>query len=585
MNITQNVNDKSKTKLFHGKMSLKLDYSIVNADETIYKYLGTNSGRPFTALIHEDDLQGFMDAAERLDEGEQHLVIRFISIDEKYRVIYLIMNKGKNSIDLEIIDIANYHNKFDNLRDTSFKCKKLMNYSEYIYFEYFYGNRMINIYEYTNDRSIGHFNKSVDELYEEVMNGNNYVAKQKQEFMVLYDGLVEGKDNISAHVDGSIFGLENCTLDIRGGIVWKDSKKYLFTAVVKRIVSEKAESEEKYYKTSAAVDLVTGTYNKRAISELAVDVLANADGKRCYVIMLDIDDFKNVNDTFGHMVGDEVIIKTAEVLKRYVNERGYVGRFGGDEFFIITDKIKDEESLVYMLKTIKKNLAWDCEALVPGFNVTLSMGISCYPEQGMTYDELLLIADKCLYIAKNKGKNRHTIYRPETHGDLEQIKSDRAVVTNAIFEDNYHMCSVTMSIINDILDKNVSVNRCLEQIAQEFAIEGIAIYIGNTYKRSYSFGEYKNPVENAEFFNDEESKSLYDINGAICINRLNGIKDRWPGAYAQLERQGNLGIFVIKQDDVAISYDLFGRLRKWSDLDKGLLMMMSKALINKVREL
>ncbi len=583
MNITSYVNDESKIKLFHGRMSLKFDYSIVNADENIYKYLGANSGRPFTALIHSDDLPGFYECVEKLDEGTQHLFLRFLSIDEKYRVIYVIMNKGKNSINMEIIDVANNHKKFDSLRDTSFKCKKLMNYSNNIYFEYFYEKRMINIYEYMNERSIGHFNKNIDELYEEVTNSNRYTSKQKQEFMVLYDGLVEGKDNISSLVEGSIFGLENCVLDIRGGIIWKDSRKYIFTAVVKRIMSERTESEEKYYKTSSAVDLVTGTYNKRAISELAVDVLAQADNKRCYVIMLDIDDFKNVNDTFGHMVGDEVIIKTAEVLKRYVAERGYVGRFGGDEFFIITDKIKDEDSLVYMLKTIKKNLAWDCEEIVPGFNVTLSLGVSCYPEHGKTYDELLLVADKCLYIAKSKGKNRHTIYRPDMHGDLEDIKSDRAVAANALFEDNYHMCSVTMSIINDINDKNVSVNRCIEQIAQEFAIEGIAIYAGADYKRQYYFGEYENPIEQAYFFSDKESYELYDCNGTICINRLIGIKERWPRAYEELERQGNLGIFVVKQDDIAISYDLFERLRKWSDLDKGLLMMISKALVNKVK--
>lgn len=582
MNITSYVYENSKVKFFHGKMSLKLDYSIVNADETMYRYLGVNSGRLFTALIHPEDLPDFYDCVEHLDERTQHLTIRFLSEDEKYRYVYIIMEKGKKSIDMELVDIVNNHKKFDSLRDTSFKCKKIMNYSDNIYFEYFYDKRLINIYEYVNERSVVHLQKNIDEYYDELINSNLYNSKQKQEFTALYEGLVEGTDNLNLSVDGALFGFDRCILEIKGGIIYKYGKKQLLAAVVKKIECEQADSEEKYYKTSHAIDPATGAYNKRAISELAVDILTTSDDQRRYVIMMDIDDFKNVNDTYGHMVGDEVIAKTAEVIKRYVGERGYVGRFGGDEFFIITDKVTDEETLVYLLKTIKKNLAWDCGELVPDFEITTSMGVACYPEDGKSYDKLFMIADKCLYLAKTKGKNRYIIYRPALHGDLENIKGNKMLPLNTLFEDNYQMCSVAMSVINDIKDSNVSAQRCIERVRQEFGIEGISVYNGNDYARIITSGKYSAPVNNIDFLNDESKEMLFDANGVICVNKLINIKEKWLAAYERLEKQGNMGMFVIKKGQTAVSYDMFSTWRKWSDLDKGLLMMIGKAIIEKV---
>lgn len=584
MNITNYVVDDSEIKLFHGRISLKFDYSIVNADENIYRYLGTNSGRAFTALIHPEDLPDFYECVEHSAQEPQYLLMRFLSVDEKYRMVYVIMRKNSQSIDMEIVDIANNHKKYDLFRNTVFKCKKLMNYSENVFFEYFYDSRTINIYEYVNERSVIDFNRNIDELYDEVMKDKHYTSKQKQEFAVLYDGMVENRDHLSLTVDGSIFGFEKCILDIKGGILYKYGEKQLFTAVVKKIGSENAELEEKYYKTSHAVEQATGTYNKRAISELATDILASSDNRHRYVVMMDIDDFKNVNDTYGHMTGDEVIAKTAEVVKRHVGERGYVGRFGGDEFFIITDKIAEEEDLVCLLKTIRKNLAWECTELVPGLSVTLSMGISCYPENGRTYDELLQIADKCLYLAKTKGKNRYVIYRPEQHGDLEKVKSSQKLSINNLFEDNYRFCCAAMSVVDDIRDRNVSMERCLERVRQEFAVDGISVYQGSNFARIITSGEYAAPILNADYLNSEESELLLDENGMLCVNKILNIKEKWEEAYESLEKQGNIGVLVIKQGDVAVSYDLFSNLRKWSDIDKGLLFMIGKAIMERVCE-
>ena len=102
---------------------------------------------------------------------------------------------------------------------------------------------------------------------------------------------------------------------------------------------------------------------------------------------MDIDDFKNINDTFGHVMGDEVIAKVAEIIRTSLGNRGYVGRFGGDEFMVVTDRVKDAENFSKIFKTIRKNITWSCGEMMPNMEVTLSLGLATYPDHASNYDE------------------------------------------------------------------------------------------------------------------------------------------------------------------------------------------------------
>lgn len=87
-----------------------------------------------------------------------------------------------------------------------------------------------------------------------------------------------------------------------------------------------------YYATSEAVDSATGLLNKRACMEYTKSVIASNDDKIHYMIMFDVDNFKSINDTYGHLFGDEVLSKIANIINANLNGRGIAGRFAGDEF-------------------------------------------------------------------------------------------------------------------------------------------------------------------------------------------------------------------------------------------------------------
>lgn len=120
------------------------------------------------------------------------------------------------------------------------------------------------------------------------------------------------------------------------------------------------------------------------------------------ILMIDLDDFKKFNDTYGHIQGDEALRKVSEQLKKNVRETDIICRYGGEEFSVIVPFANKEEASG-IAEMIRKNLA---ENNIAGYKFTISIGLSNYPRDGMEKDALIRKADMALYKAKREGKNR-----------------------------------------------------------------------------------------------------------------------------------------------------------------------------------
>ena len=145
----------------------------------------------------------------------------------------------------------------------------------------------------------------------------------------------------------------------------------------------------------ARLDHLTGIYNRRIL-----------DSVRRYsvVVMCDIDNFKNINDTYGHDKGDEILKQVAKTLSKNIRFDDVVCRYGGDEFLIIFTGC-DEKVVVNRIIEIKKELL----RVIPDLKISLSSGISSY-KAGSTLKDTITEADIALYKSKEKGKNLITIY-------------------------------------------------------------------------------------------------------------------------------------------------------------------------------
>lgn len=157
------------------------------------------------------------------------------------------------------------------------------------------------------------------------------------------------------------------------------------------------------FEVMAMHDQLTGIYNRHYLIEAAQHKIARATRHKqpLSLLMLDIDHFKVINDTYGHSKGDEVLQEVSQVLKTQNRTEDTVARFGGEEFIILLDQCDThsaEQKAQYLRKTI--------EELNPGgMKITISIGIAQLNPAGEIFDDLLKRADIAMYQAKDQGRN------------------------------------------------------------------------------------------------------------------------------------------------------------------------------------
>ncbi|WP_373035944.1 GGDEF domain-containing protein [Sulfurimonas sp.] len=171
--------------------------------------------------------------------------------------------------------------------------------------------------------------------------------------------------------------------------------------IISQLTTQVKTLEEK-----SNLDSLTKVFNRRALSSYLKNVCSNDNlPYEFHLLMLDIDDFKNINDKYGHVAGDKVLIFIANILKKTLRDGDKVFRYGGEEFIIILNRIDDSHCKKItnrLLDLVRGNkLIYKGE----GLRVTMSIGTTKYAK-GDTPDTLIARADKALYKAKKSGKNQ-----------------------------------------------------------------------------------------------------------------------------------------------------------------------------------
>lgn len=179
--------------------------------------------------------------------------------------------------------------------------------------------------------------------------------------------------------------------------------------------------------TDLKKDSLTGLYDRKVIVEYAKELIQ--EGTPFSLMLIDIDNFKNVNDSYGHSIGDKIICEVAGRIKQNISGTGIAGRFGGDEFIIVVKNIVDYDAIWTVCKALTTQIDGFSVPDYPGCFITCTLGLSRFSEDGKDYDTLMEKADKALYRGKIKGRSCFIIYLDSKHKDIKLHSSEDTTAT------------------------------------------------------------------------------------------------------------------------------------------------------------
>ncbi|MEH6463168.1 MAG: EAL domain-containing protein [Shewanella psychromarinicola] len=201
----------------------------------------------------------------------------------------------------------------------------------------------------------------------------------------------------------------------------KDDELGLVTSKFNQILLQFSQTQNKLRKM-ATRDPLTGLPNRTLLLEtLNVTIQRSRVHKRNFALLfIDLDRFKNVNDSLGHAIGDQFLARIARILERVVGDRGSVARLGGDEFVILADEIQTPSQAADFVDKLLIQLNTPIQLNEHAIHPAASIGISIYPEDGTTAEDLIRHADIAMYSAKAAGSNQWSFFK--------QQMTDRAAV-------------------------------------------------------------------------------------------------------------------------------------------------------------
>ncbi|MCH8028319.1 MAG: diguanylate cyclase [Candidatus Dadabacteria bacterium] len=230
-------------------------------------------------------------------------------------------------------------------------------------------------------------------------------------------GEFDTESTMGCIVIGKISGAEGFSRDQRklAEIMAKEASKALWNSISYEEVKE-----------LAITDSLTGLYNFRYFQEELNKEIARTDrfpGK-VSLILLDIDNFKELNDTYGHPVGNMALKSIAEALKSSTRKIDTPARYGGDEFAILLPNTNEQSSktVAEKIKARVKNINWELQGL--DIQPSVSIGVATYPDSAYTKEQLFKLADCALYEAKHSGRNNYVHY-----GDIEHRENSALIAT------------------------------------------------------------------------------------------------------------------------------------------------------------
>lgn len=230
---------------------------------------------------------------------------------------------------------------------------------------------------------------------------------------------------------------------------------------------------------------------------------------------------------------------------------------------------------------MRKELQYAFDSRIEDFGVTLSVGVSLFPKDGTDYEELFIKADKCLYLAKEKGRNRFIIYNESKHGSLENNSRHIHKILD-LSDHSEYMSGVVSDIILELVSRGKdAIDDVANNILEQFEIDGLRIYNDNS-ELIYSCGEYKRMPDMTNILNDKAFLSRYNKNNSMSIGIVSSVEAWHKELYNELSDSNIMAFisawFEFKYRRYYFFYDVFNHKSRWNDYDRNFVLIISKII-------
>jgi diguanylate cyclase (GGDEF)-like protein len=573
-----------------GSATIDKFLQIKKADEEFYKYVGQETFYSLIQSVYPADVEKLSAAVEGLkNDGSSMVTFRMKREDEKFRWVLAALEyetielNGEPLINVNIQDIQALERDINAIKNQNAEFGEYFGMMDELLFSYNIdqdefkifmggGKQMLNLVQCT-------FKTWIDEVKNE-----KYIDVDYQDvFEQMCRDISSGARIFKHEFLSNEFSVDKKMelLQVKGRTVNshdRERKVLGCISVISQDTKKKELSLNVEYNKDAALDIL----NKKAITNYAKRAIAANPKGSIYIGIVDLDNFKNINDTFGHMFGDEVLVTVADILKDAVAGKGVVGRIGGDELMIVLEKVESHSELRGILRAIRSNVEWAYKDK-EGVNLTCSAGVAAFPAHARDYDKLFMIADKMLYKAKKKGKNRYVIYTPEIHGDVMKDEVENNFNSTVAYKVNKE--GTVISLIDLFLQKKVmTYENVLSIVGHNFKLDEINIFQSDDDRViiNWEIKEDKK-AKSIAYVRENDFEGLFDENGIAVVNSVTNIDGRYGRAYDYMEEHDITAAIIYKmQNDRKEGYVAFYKktdaARMWEAADVAYLNFIGKIL-------
>ena len=497
---------------------------ISSGNQQMYEFMGEHTYLPLYKMVQEEDVPKLQAAVSFCDipkHAATEECIHILNGSGGYDTYVLNICKCTNydGYELELHNVSEGIRQLEDLDRELDMLKDYVTVSGGILFSYCPSDGRFHLFWQNYEQRIDLADMLLDEWEKTVIHEGQVTGKDVVIFENFCNSVRSTEDEQTYSLRGSFLSWGKNTDSYRVKFVPRiyDGQKTVIG--IWTIINEKTGDTVEDYMEGNYLDSMTKVMNKKGITtyaEAAVD-----SGEQLALIMLDIDNFKNINDTYGHLFGDTVIATVADVIKKVIGEHGVVGRVGGDEFLIIMDNYGDELGLRNYLRSIKVNINSLFLEKVGDNRLSCSIGVARCPLDSDKFRELYMIADRALYLAKEKGKNCYIIYKEELHGKLRMNEedSDLKEIREAFYAEK-DLFKLNQCLADMVLKGRDVMPEVLEQLAVILAAQKVLVIWGEkkreiicAYPLSLIWTECKEA-----FFESESYRKLFRDDMLVITN-------------------------------------------------------------------